>query len=395
MKVSIACLLLTLSVAGCSTAKSAEGIEIKVSEPTVSEPNPRSSSENKMQLYSIIDKGRYGFIDQTGNVKIQLGADVYNIREFSEGLAVIGVRVANTNGRWGFIDESGRVAIEPKFQYAFPFSEGLAGVLVTPSENTIGQLGYIDRTGRMVIKPQFSGSAGSDPSFSEGLAAVQTQSGKWGYIDKTGAFVVQPKFDFAKRFSEGFALVGIRKTPYGSDYSFGYIDKVGNWLIQPRFTSAENFSEGSAAVAEDGRVGYIDRKGQFVIKPQFEEAWPCGEHLLDICSRGFSEGLAAVRVNDKWGFIDTTGKFAIPPAFDSVHQFSEGMAAVANRSPGGVVFGYIDKNGSMLIKPQYSLVRGFKGGLAVVIEDPNDALSEDPKMTYLDKSGRRVWPKQD
>jgi KWG Leptospira. len=395
MKVAIACLLVTLSVAGCSTARSAEGVGLKVNEPTVSKPNPLSSSENKMQLYSIIDKGRYGFIDQTGNVRIQLAADVYNTREFSEGLAVIGVRVANTNGRWGFIDESGRVVIEPKFQNAFPFSEGLAAVLVTADGNTGGQLGYIDRTGRMVIKPQFSGSASGDYSFSEGLAAVRTQAGKWGYIDKTGAFVVQPKFDFAKRYSEGFALVGISKTPYGSDYSFGFIDKAGKWLIQPRFTSAENFSEGSASVAEDGLVGYIDRKGQFVIKPQFEEAWPCGEHLLDICSRGFSEGLAAVRVNDKWGFIDTTGKFVIPPAFDSVHQFSEGMAAVGNRSPDGVVFGYIDKNGLMLIKPRYSLVRGFKGGLAIVIEDPNDALSEDPKITYLDKAGRRVWPKKD
>jgi hypothetical protein len=347
-----------------------------------------------MQLYSIIDKGRYGFIDQTGSVRIQLAADVYNTREFSEGLAVIGVRVANTNGRWGFIDESGRIVIEPKFLYAFSFAEGLAAVLVSSDDHSIGPLGYVDKSGRLVIKPQFSGTSGGDYSFSEGLAAVQTRSGKWGYIDKTGAFVVQPKFDFAKRFSEGFGLVGIKKTPYGSDYSFGFIDKAGNWLVQPRFTSAESFSEGFAAVAEDGRVGYINRKGQFVIKPQFEEAWPCGEHLLDICSLGFSEGLAAVRVDEKWGFIDTTGKVVIPPSFDSVHQFSEGMAAVANRSPGGLLYGYIDKSGSMLIRPQFSLVRGFKGGLALVIEDPIDALSEEPKITYLDKSGNRVWPKK-
>ncbi|HIO50419.1 TPA: WG repeat-containing protein [Candidatus Poribacteria bacterium] len=47
---------------------------------------------------------------------------------------------------------------------------------------------YIDKTGKYVINPQFD-SAGN---FSEGLAPVRIgddKTGKWGCIDKTGKFL--------------------------------------------------------------------------------------------------------------------------------------------------------------------------------------------------------------
>ena len=65
------------------------------------------------------------------------------------------------NGKWGYIDKTGKVIIEPKFDEAADFSEGLARVKVGIF------YGFIDFSGDFVIKPQFTWVK----SFSEGLAA--------------------------------------------------------------------------------------------------------------------------------------------------------------------------------------------------------------------------------
>lgn len=67
---------------------------------------------------------------------------------------------------------------------------------------------YIAQTGKFVINPQFD-EAGD---FSEGVSLVligDDKTGKWGGIDKQGTFVINPQFDFAGDFSEGFALARI------------------------------------------------------------------------------------------------------------------------------------------------------------------------------------------
>lgn len=63
------------------------------------------------------------------------------------------------------------IAIQPQFDAAGSFSEGLASVKTGDKD------GFIDKSGNVVIQPQFDAAW----SFSEGLASVQT-SNKWSYI---------------------------------------------------------------------------------------------------------------------------------------------------------------------------------------------------------------------
>ena len=117
--------------------------------------------------------------------------------------------------------------------YNNPEKENHCGLFLAKSD---GKYGYIDKTGTYVINPQFEDAT----HFSEGLAAVKIRSGstgKWGYIDKAGKIVINPQFDDAKDFSEGLAAVRI-----GDNY--GYIDKTGTYVINPQFDDAEDFSEG-------------------------------------------------------------------------------------------------------------------------------------------------------
>jgi hypothetical protein len=73
------------------------------------------------------------------------------------------------------------------------------------------------KTGTFVINPQFDDAL----PFSEGLAAVRIgdfETGKWGFIDKTGSFVINPQFDTVRSFTEGLALV-----EDGTTRKFGFI----------------------------------------------------------------------------------------------------------------------------------------------------------------------------
>lgn len=62
--------------------------------------------------------------------------------------------------KWGFIDRKGNIVIEPVFDWAYPFSEGFAGVLMN------GQWGFIRSDGTWLLSPAFDEIC----DFSEGMA---------------------------------------------------------------------------------------------------------------------------------------------------------------------------------------------------------------------------------
>jgi hypothetical protein len=57
----------------------------------------------------------------------------------------------------------------------------------------------------LTIQPRFDQAAG----FAEGLAAVKVGD-RWGYIDQTGRIVIQPRFDYADPFVENLALIEVK-----------------------------------------------------------------------------------------------------------------------------------------------------------------------------------------
>lgn len=143
---------------------------------------------------------------------------------FSDGRLQVSV-----DRKVGFIDKTGRMVIEPAYNSAYPFSEGMARVMVCEKDDC--KDGYIDTSGEMVIKPQYA-IAGE---FSEGLAPVEIR-GRWGYIDKTGRVVIKPRFDFAGEFVGGIAPVSVgwiyADAPQ-TGVKNGYIDRAGKYVWRP------------------------------------------------------------------------------------------------------------------------------------------------------------------
>jgi len=314
--------------------------------------------------------------------------------------------VVMKNRKFGYIDSEGHVVVEPQYDLAGPFSEGLASVMIR-GDGDKTSTAYIDKTGRVVIKPM----EGSGANFSSGVARVLVGASylyidtkgswaslafyqdaedcteglcavrmdplgpkRWGYINTSGAVIVKGQYDWAMPFKEGIGRVGLMiGEPYlkdgapAHDGKEGYIDKTGKPLTELKFEKAWDFSDGMAQVRLNGKWGYIDKTGSLVISPQYDETSP------------FREGLAGVKINGLWGFINKAGKLVIATQFDYVSGFSEGLTVVGRD---GKKY-YVDQNGNAALSPPFKFLGEFKSGLA--------AFRQDDRMAgVLDKTGKII-----
>jgi hypothetical protein len=217
------------------------------------QPGERKEGERPSQLYrvSVDDKSggsRVGFIDKTGKLVIsfdQLPSTALGVADFHEGRARFWLKrakgTAGVDYAMGYIDETGKVIIEPSFDAANDFSDGLAYV------ETKGARGFINRQGKMVIKLNRLEVADlSVTHFHEGMAAAQNKVGTWGYIDRSGSLAIKPRYWFADDFSEGVAWV------ITSDRKkIGWIDKSGQWAVTA--VNGQPFSESESGLIASRR----------------------------------------------------------------------------------------------------------------------------------------------
>jgi hypothetical protein len=87
---------------------------------------------------------RMGYIDTKGQWVIQSRFKYYFYYDFSEGL----VSFRQQSHGWGYMDRSGRIAVQPLFQWAGAFSNGIAPVLFD------NRCAHIDQTGKITDRAQ-------------------------------------------------------------------------------------------------------------------------------------------------------------------------------------------------------------------------------------------------
>lgn len=182
---------------------------------------------------AIADDGRDGgrqYIDKSGRYIMSLPG-VYAHRTFTEGLGVVIVHHPDGSSKCGYVDTTGRLVVQPKYDYACPFSEGLA--LVRISVNDF----FIDKKGQVVLDPPYHMMS----SFSEGLAIMQMNS-LLAYVDKSGRIAIPTRFKCARDFREGLVAVSL------DGERWGYINKRGQFVVELQFARAREFHEGLACV---------------------------------------------------------------------------------------------------------------------------------------------------
>ncbi len=332
------------------------------------------------------------YIDHHGDVVLMPEFEgTFKTFHFSEGLASVLMGFTDysyyNDGKWGFMDRTGRLIVEPWFDYASSFSQGLAMIRMGPRKG--GKWGFINKAGEIVMQPQFS----SARDFQGGCAVVsvggtwkdgQLTRGRWAFADKFGKLTFVPSVDYLGNFSDGLAIVQVGK-------KWGFVDRAGKLAIESKFYQVRDFSQGRAAFekrpedsASNGRWGYIDKSGTIVVEPKF------------FMADKFSEGLAAViegspRKGFCYKYIDANGNVVIETKYNLARRFSEGLACVAigklyESSKGlDTTWGYIDKIGRTVIEPQFDSAEDFCEGIASVL-----LLGGRGRYSYIDRSGKFI-----
>lgn len=344
--------------------------------------------------FPVVVGGKAGYIDPSGKIVLEPKFD--GASYFSEGLARVGVgrdTIITAGYSQGFIDESGVIVIKPQWDVVSHFSEGLAAVGIDQTKQAFQvfgrtyyssashpwfRWGFIDRSGQTVIANTFSDVS----EFRDGIAAANTDPYKprYGFIDRTGKWTIDPSFEHANQFSEGLARVFVNG-------KYGYIDRSGKVVIKPRFSWARDFSEGLACVKLSGDViepvgmsvtrhngdyGFIDKTGKVHFKVGREGC------------ESFSNGFARIDVNGRHRAIDKSEKFVFDPSIDVWSDFREGLAEVY--LPRNEI-GFIDTTGRVVIRASFGKADDFYRGLAEVCENYDFGA----KCGYIDKTGKIIW----
>lgn len=147
---------------------------------------------------SIVEKGRYEYqyVTNEGEI-ITFDQNPYELYNFSNEIGL----VQDSNGKFFYINKSGKMLSE-LYQFAYPFSEGLAIVII---ENKISVINAsFEVLFELPVKPAFQDNNYGE-QFSGGLLPIKNSEGKWGYIDNTGDLAIRPNFIYPGKFNGNYA----------------------------------------------------------------------------------------------------------------------------------------------------------------------------------------------
>lgn len=220
-------------------------------------------------------------------------------KPFSEGIACVVI-----NKKYGFIDKTGNAITETKYDNAFDFENGTAWVYYD------GKNSFIDKTGKELFPSDYMLGI-----FKEGLVLAKNKNSKYGFIDKTGKEVIPCQYDGAGGFSEGLAWVKMNT-------KFGYINKTGKLVVPLKYDKAESFQKGLAVVAVNGKYGCVDKNGKEIIPLKYSNTSNSAGDLLKV--QIDSAGLSFK------GYLDRTGKIIIPLEYVLLDDFGNGKFLAAS-----------------------------------------------------------------
>lgn len=215
---------------------------------------------------------------------------------------------------------TGEAAIPARYEKAWIFSEGLAGVMRE------GKIGFIDEKGATVIPfqyPYFSEYARkTDFVFRNGTCAMYDSTGKCGLIDKRGDWMLSARYDYINKPVAGFRI-------FKDDGQFGVLGDSLQVLLPPCYDWIDILTTGFVVRGKDNSQQLIAYDGKTTLNPLI---------YYTIEPLSYADG------------YDENG--------NEMQKQSEYMAYRVWNS-----YGLMDKNGHPVTRPLYSLIRALPNNL--------------------------------
>lgn len=223
-----------------------------------------------------------------------------------------GFEIYSEGGAWGFIDKNGKEVIAAVYDSVFPFSEGMAVVIVD------GKYGFVDESGRKTI-PQYDFAGG----YSNGLAVIgisDRESMKYGCIDKTGKIVMEPlldticnshNFEFDHYETDDVLSNSLRM--YYKPLKYGLSKPSGEHITDAIFDILVVYGKGKAMFEQNGKWGLVNNNGLVIVEPQYDTIFRYDKKT----------DLARVKKDKKYGYINGDGDVVIELKYDYAKDFSQ------------------------------------------------------------------------
>ena len=169
-------------------------------------------------------KELYGYVDSLGNEVLSPSYDFIGKRNNKYSVVM-------KNNLWGLFGiENHQIKKIPNVAYLGPCMENLCKINIGGNYNknnkkiTGGRWGYVSVNGQIVIEPSYEQAY----SFSDGMAAVNI-NGKWGFINVDGVIVVPCEYDKVESsFKEGKGKLIRDRNVYVFDKNGKLVDSYGN-----------------------------------------------------------------------------------------------------------------------------------------------------------------------
>jgi len=200
---------------------------------------------------------------------------------------------------FGYMDGKGVLVVPTELDWAWPMTEGTAGV-------RMGKEWFLMDSHRQMKKVDRCNWIGP---FSAGLAPGR-QIKKWGYLGQDGLWKIEPFFSDARPFREGVAAVQVG----GKD---AIINKTSYFEgIVPALDLAPPQGDRMVPASAGGKWGLINTRGNYVLEPLMDE-------ILEA-----KQGRIPFRKETAWGFLDLAGNVVVPAQYLAVEQFDGDWAVV-------------------------------------------------------------------
>ena len=400
------------------------------------------SIKNFQQGTAIVEKDKYGLIDEFGNEILPCEYDtIYGLEKqfrvivkdslfgatnvdgdiikqcvYADACDAGSIYLAlKQNDKWGFCDINGKDITQYKYESIYTYDDstfmakydGFYGVcdfkqnvLIPFKYEKINykweekcpvsvvksgdKYGLYNSKNELVLECEYEEFYAD----SSGYVVVEKNARKGLIEEETGKIMIPFEYKRLGDYREG--LVQAERL----DGKCGYLDVNGKEVLPFIYEVCGDFSEGLAAVLQRtgqyqntigfGRApimkcGYIDKKGNVVIPFKFQ-------HILGISKCEFHNGLAIQGYSNNnifartYGYINKKGEWVVTPKYDDAGRFENGVAQVVINEK----YGYINTKGEEIIPCKYDKYGGY------FVNDSTLKLTKDGNDYYFNLRGKSV-----
>ena len=241
---------------------------------------------------------------------------LYHIYTNEYGADSIVVFQKQRDGKRGYVNlNTGKIVIEPQFDKAWNFSEGVAATFKD------GVLSFVRQDGSLAIPTTFNVTLNGKPSFQfhGGYCVMSSPEGKWGLIDHEGNWQVEPIYNGIDAPYHGYR-------PVTNGEQYGLLTLNGDLALPVEYDAIDRArSHEGFYLTKDGLCQEVDFSLQ-VTKPFVHN----GLHLIHyvddyIYVDDYPESREDVeidffrfRVGCGYGIVDAKGKVILPAKYTEI-----------------------------------------------------------------------------